>query len=106
MTLASVRFDVATPDLRPAVVLDRATDVAVNGLSAQGNPQARSVLRFVETEDALVSAPRLLTPAAVFLQVEGAQSRNITLDAGDLSKVATPVVFEAGARKKAVKLRG
>jgi hypothetical protein len=106
LTLNSVRFDVVTPDLRPAVVLDHAADVAINGLSAQGNTEAKSVLRFVETEDALVAAPRVLTPAAVFLQVEGAKSRAITIDGGDLSKAATPLAFEAGADKTAVKLRG
>ena len=106
LTLASVRFDVVKPDLRPAVVLHRAADVAIDGVSAQGNPEAKSMFRLVETEDALVTAPRVLTPAAVFLEVEGSQSRNIVIDGGDLSKAATPVTFEAGAEKGAVKLRG
>ncbi|MGP8243065.1 MAG: glycoside hydrolase family 28 protein [Bryobacteraceae bacterium] len=106
LTLNNVRFDVVKPDLRPAVVLDHAADVAIGGLSAQGNTEAKSVLRFVETQDALVTAPRVLTPAAVFLQVEGAQSRGITIDGGDISKAATPLALEAGADKGAVKLRG
>jgi hypothetical protein len=88
------------------VVLHRAADVAIDGVSAQGNPEAKSMFRLVETEDALVTAPRVLTPAAVFLEVEGSQSRNIVIDGGDLSKAATPVTFEAGAEKGAVKLRG
>jgi hypothetical protein len=105
LDLDKVRFDVVTPDLRPAVVLDHVTDVSIAGLSAQGNPEARSVLRFVETQDVLVTAPRVLTPAAAFLQVEGAASRAISIDGGDLSRAATPVVFEAGAGKEAVKVR-
>jgi hypothetical protein len=105
LDLDKVRFDVVTPDLRPAVVLDRVTDVSIAGLGAQGNPEARSVLRFVETEDVLVTAPRLLTPAAAFLDVEGAASRAISIHGGDLSRAATPVVYDAGAGKEAVKLR-
>jgi len=104
LTLNNVRFEVLQPDLRPAVVLDHVTDATLGCLSAQGNPQAKSVLRFVETRDVLVTAPRVMTPAAVFLQVEGAASQGITIDGGDLSKAATPVAFEAGAGKPAVKL--
>ncbi len=105
LTLNSVRFEVVKPDLRPAVVLDHVTDAALSGLSAQGNAEAKSVLRFVDTQDALLTAPRVLSPAAVFLQVEGAASQAITIDGGDLSKAATPVAFDAGAAKQSVKLR-
>jgi hypothetical protein len=83
LTLNNVRFDVVKPDLRPAVVPDHVTDASINGLGAQGNPQATSVLRFIETQDVLLTASRVLTPAAVFLQVEGAASRGITIDGGD-----------------------
>jgi hypothetical protein len=106
LSLNNVRFDVQKADLRPAVVLERATDVALSGLSAQGNTEAKSVLRFTDTQDALVTAPRVLTPAAVFLAVEGAASQAITVDGGDLSKAASPVAFGSGASKDAVKLRG
>ncbi len=106
LTLNNVRFDVVKPDLRPAIVLDRVTDATLGGVNAQGNPEAKSVLRFIDTHDVLVTAPRVLTPAAVFLQVEGAASRGITIDGGDLSKAKTPLALEAGAGKDAVKLRG
>lgn len=105
LSLDNVRFEVEKPDLRPAVVLDHVVDVALNSLSAQGNAEGKSVLRFVETQDALVTAARVLTPTAVFLGVEGAASRGITIDGGDLSKAAAPVAFESGASKEAVKVR-
>jgi len=105
LTLNNVRFEVEKPDLRPAVVLDRASDVTLSGFAAQANPQAKSLLRFIDTQDTLVTAPRVLTPAAAFLEVEGAGSHAITIEGGDLSKAATKVVFEGGAAKDAVKLR-
>jgi hypothetical protein len=104
LSLNNVRFEVEKSDLRPAVVLDHVTDASLNGLSAQGNALAKSVLRFVEARDVLVSSPRVLTPAGVFLNVEG-PSRGIVVDGGDLSKAATPVAFEGGAAKGAVKVR-
>jgi glycosyl hydrolase family 28 len=104
LTLNNVRLEVTTPDLRPAVIFDHVADAAVNGLSAQGNPNAESLLRFIETRDVLLSAARVLTPAAVLLKLEGASSAGITIDDGDTSKAAKPLAFSGGATAKAVKL--
>ena len=105
LSLNNVRLDVEQPDLRPAVVLDHASDVAITSLNVQGNPQAASALRFIDSSDALISAPRLLTPGAAFLQVEGASSESITVDGGDISKSSKPLSFASGAAEKAVRLR-
>jgi hypothetical protein len=103
LTLNNIRFEVVEADLRPAVVLDRVSDVTATGMSAAGNKQSRSVFRLVNTRDVLIASSRVLTPAAAFLEVEGADSERITVDGGDLSKAETPVSFEAGARKDAVR---
>ncbi|HTI09080.1 MAG TPA: glycosyl hydrolase family 28 protein [Puia sp.] len=105
LTLHNVRFSMAEPDYRPAVIFDQVEDAAVNGLSAQGYKGAESLLRFIESRDVLLSALRVLTPVSIFLQVEGAGSNNIKVDGGDLSKVETPLAFKAGADPKSVKLR-
>src|SRR5262249_55950770 len=106
LTLNNVRFEAGSPDLRPALVFDHVEDAAINGLSAQGNPQAESLLRFIETKDALLSASRALAQSSVFLQVEGAASAGIKIDGGDLSKAKMRLAFINGAKKKAVELRG
>ena len=106
VTLQNVRFEVSTPDLRPAVIFDHVEDAAVNGLNVQGNPQAESVVRFIDSTHALLTATRVLTPAAVFLQLEGAATQAITIDGGDLSRAATPVTYKSGATPAAVKVRG
>jgi len=105
VSLSNVRFETATPDLRPAVIFDHVQDAAINGLSVAGNPQAESVLRFIDTQDTLMTATRLLSPAAVFLQAEGAENQSITIDGGDLSKAAQRLAFKDGAASTAVKLR-
>ena len=105
LTLHNVRFEVAKPDLRPAVVFDNVRDAAINGLSVQGNPDGESVLRFTGVQDALLSASRVITSAAAFLQLEGEQNANVTVDGGDISKAKAPVVFRDGADADAVKLR-
>jgi hypothetical protein len=105
LTLNNVRFEVATPDLRPAMVFDQVTDAAINGLGAQGNKDAGSVLRMIDTQDVLLTATRVLSPAGAFLSVEGAACSNIKIDGGDISKAGAPLSFAAGATKSAVKLR-
>jgi hypothetical protein len=105
LTLHNVRFTVASPDLRPAVVLDNVQDAAIHGLNVQGNSAAESVLRFTKVTDALLSASRVLTPAAAFLQLEGDANANIIVDGGDLTKAASPVTLKAGATHAAVKVQ-
>ncbi|MET3666217.1 glycosyl hydrolase family 28 protein [Caulobacter sp. 1776] len=106
LSLQNVRFQFSTPDQRPAVIFDRVTDAAINGLSVQADPGAESALRFIDSQDVLVSAARVLTPTPAFLQVEGAESASIKVDGGDIARAATPVVLRNGSRRAAVRLRG
>jgi Glycosyl hydrolases family 28 len=105
LTLQNIRFQIATPDLRPALIFDHVQDAAINGLSVQGNPSAESALRFIDSKDVLLTAPRLLTPAAIFLQAEGAGNEHITIDGGDISKAQKPLVLKDKATSNAVKIR-
>jgi polygalacturonase len=105
ITLQNVRLQMSSPDLRPAVIFDHVEDVAVNGLSVQATPAAESALRCINSKQILLTAPRLLSPAAVFLQLEGVENENIKIDGGDVSKAATALAFKDGATKKAVQLR-
>ena len=106
LTLNNVRFEVKEPDLRPAVMFDHVEDAALFGLSVQGNPQAESVLRFIDSKQALLTAPRVLTSSGPFLQLEGESSEGIIVEGGDLSKSSSAVAFKNGAPEKSVKLRG
>ncbi len=105
LTLSNVRFEVAGPEARPAVVFDHVSDASINGFNVQGTKEAESTLRFIGTSDTMLSASRLLSPASIFLQVEGADSHGITIDGGDISKAKTALSLKAGARNGAVNLR-
>ncbi len=104
LRLNNARFDVAAPDLRPAVVFDHVDDAAMNALSAQGNAEAESLLRFTDARDALLTACRALTSCKAFLDVEGQASSHITIAASDLSKATKPLLFGRGAGGQAVRL--
>jgi len=105
LTLHNIRLEVTNPDLRPAVVFENVEDAGVNGLSANGNPKADALLRLTDSRDIYLSACRVLTPAAAFVHTEGAASRGITIDGGDVAKAANVVSFGSGASNDAVKVR-
>jgi hypothetical protein len=105
LTLQNVRFEYDQPDARPAIILDNVQDASINGLSAKGSP-GNELLRFIHSKDILLTATKLQTPAATFLRVAGASSEGIIVDGGDLRKAGQKVLFENGAGKESVMLRG
>jgi len=105
LTMNNVRFELAKPDARPAVVFDHVNDAAVHGLSVEGSKEAESALRFIESSDVLLTAARVVASANVFLQVEGPATKAITIDGGDFSRASSAIAVRAGASQQAVKLR-
>lgn len=98
ITMTNIRFEVKTPDLRPAVVFERVEDASISDCAAQGNSQAESVLRFIDSRQILVSSPRLLQAAASFLRVEGPASSGIIIEGGDLTRAKQPLELAEGGR--------
>lgn len=105
LTLDNVRFEVNTPDLRPAITFDHVEDAALYGLNVDGNKEAESVLRSINSKQALLPASRVLTPSSTFLQLEGEENEGIIVEGGDLSKASSKVAFKNGASEKSVMLR-
>jgi len=105
LTLQNIRFQVSSTELRPALIFDGVQDATIQSLNVESNATAESALRFINTQDVLVTAPRMLSPTAVFLQVEGLSNQRIKIDGGDISKAATPLAFKNGADKSVVRLR-
>ncbi|HET9571577.1 MAG TPA: glycosyl hydrolase family 28 protein [Bacteroidales bacterium] len=105
LTLNNVYFQLKNPDFRPAVILDNVIGANLTNLNMDGNAKAESTMRFVNSQDILVSSPRITTPAATFLQVEGAKNSNITIEGGDLSKATLPLTFAKEAKANTVMLR-
>jgi hypothetical protein len=88
LTLDNVRLDLASPDLRPAIVCDDAEDVQVAGLRAAGNPKSDCLIRLRNTRDALIRGCSVLNDVALFLVLDGAATQKILLDGNDLRRAA------------------
>ena len=105
LTLQNVRFEYDQPDARPAIIFDNVQDATINGLSAKGS-STNELLRFINSKDVLLTATKVLTPAATFLRVEGPSSEGITIDGGDLRKTGQALVVANSAPKESVRIRG
>lgn len=105
LTLNNVRFEVETADLRPALILDHVHDVAMTAVAVQGNAEAESALRFIDAQQVLLTAPRVLEQAKVFLRVEGAGNSGILVNGGDLTRAGEVVALADGAQESAVRVR-
>jgi hypothetical protein len=104
LTLQNVRFTYEQPDARPAIIFDNVEDASINGLSVMGSA-GNEVLPLINSKDVLLTATKILTPAALFLKIEGAESSGIIADGGDLRKANQKTIFDQGALKDAVTLR-
>jgi hypothetical protein len=104
LTMRSVRLEVASADLRPAMVFDHVENASVVGLSAQGNPQS-PLLRFRDSRDALLSASQVTTPSRAFLEASGAATKGIVVDGGMIGKAARAVELANGAAADSVTVR-
>jgi len=102
LALEGVRFDLARPDLRPAVVCDDAEDVEISGLRAQGNREAESLIRLRSTRGAFLHGCRPLGEAGTFLRAEGRECRSITLAGNDLHAAPRATETAAGASRESV----
>jgi len=105
LTINGARFETATPDLRPALVLDHVTDATVSDFSLQADAAVESALRFIDSQDVYLRGTRLLSETTVFAQVEGGDTRNIRIEGGDIAKAEKPLAFVRGAKDDAVNLR-
>ena len=102
LALSNVRFDLASPDLRPALVCDDAEDVDISHFRAHGNRRAESLIRLRATRGAFIHGSRPSADVATFLRVQGKDCREISLAGNDLGRVGTPVQTAEGAAKNAV----
>ncbi len=103
--LQNVRFEYEEKDSRPAMIFDNVEDATIIGLKAKGSEDSE-LIRFINSKDILLTATKLLTSSPIFLLVEGSDSRDITIDGGDIKKAKQSLVLDRGALKTAVTMRG
>ena len=91
LKMSNVQLRFAAADLRPAVVCDDVQRVAIDGLDAACSPDGTPVLRLAQVRGALIRGCAPADPIETFLQLEGAQSRDVFLTGNDLRRAKQAV---------------
>jgi hypothetical protein len=97
LLLENITFDLASADLRPALVCDDVQDLELAGFRAQGSPGAESLVRLRDTRGAFIHGSRPLNEVETFLRVECPTSGEILLSGNDLRKAQKTVKVANGA---------
>jgi hypothetical protein len=105
LSLNNIRFDLAGPDLRPAITCDDVEDLDLAHVRTTASAEAESLIRLRSTRDALVQGCRPLGQAGTFLRAEGHTCRDITLVGNDLHRTRKAVELADGTDVGSVKVR-
>ncbi len=103
LALSNVRFELAGPDARPAVVLDDVEDFSLANLRARGGPDAEALVRLRGVRQAFIRGCSVSRNAPVFLRVEGSSSAGILLSGNDLRGARSAVELAASVDPKGVR---
>ncbi len=102
ISLRDVTFDLASDDLRPALICDDVQDLELDGLRAAGSPGAESLIRLRDMRGAFIHASRPLNEVQAFVRVEGAASGDILLAGNDLRNARRAAETAEGAMEGGV----
>jgi len=104
LVLSNVRFDLASPDMRPAIVCDDVDDLDLSDFQAEGNEKADSLVRVQQTRRVFIHGSHPLNAIGTFLRIEGTESRAIGLNGNDLRLAKRATELGGAAPKDAVEL--
>lgn len=102
LVLNNVQFDLAKPDLRPAIVCDDLEDLDLSDFRADGDSKAECLIRLEQARGAFIHGSRPRNAIGTFLQVEGDKSRHIGLTGNDLRRVERMAELRPGVSPKAI----
>jgi hypothetical protein len=101
LRLENVTFDFASPEFRPALVCEDVKDLELVNFRAVGNAESELV-RLKDTQGAYIHGCRSLGESARFLEIQGAASEGILVQANDLRASGQAYAVSTGAKEKAV----
>jgi hypothetical protein len=87
LSLHNVRFDLAAPDLRPALICERVEDLELQNFRAAAQAEAECLARLSKVRRVNIANSRPLSPVRDFLQLEETPSGEVLLNGNDLRMV-------------------
>jgi len=87
LSLHNVHFDLAAPDLRPALVCDNVEDLELQSFRAAAHTEAEWLVRLIRVRRANISNSRPLGPVRDFVQLEQTPPGELLMNGNDLRLV-------------------
>lgn len=87
LSLHNVRFDLAAPDLRPALICEGVEDLELQNFRAAAHSEAECLARLIKVRRVNIANSRPLSPVRDFLQLEETPSGEVLLNGNDLRMV-------------------
>jgi polygalacturonase len=100
--LRNVELIAEKPDFRPAVFCEDVEDVVIAGLETANPAPQNPVIALQDARRVFVQGSRAPENAEVYLRVEGAGSKQISVTGNDLSEAKNAVQLDEGALRGAV----
>ncbi len=102
LSLNNVRFELASQDLRPALVCDDIEDLELSNFQADGGANSESLIRLQGARRVFIHGSRPLSEVGTFLRVEGGGTTDVGLAGNDLRLARKPFESAAGAAQSSV----
>jgi polygalacturonase len=108
-TVSGLHLSYEREDVRPALVIDDASEVRLDGLEAATSQHAEAIIVLENVNTLLVSGSRASTPGSAFVKLVGTHNAAVSMIGNDLSMLrsvtvpaapAPEVVFSASNRLK------
>jgi len=94
LTMENIQCRVRNADPRPAFIFDDVHNAWLNNFQASVPSMENPILKLVGSSDVLVSGFRAQESIPLFMQVEGANTKNIDIRSNNLEKVLKKVSFD------------
>jgi len=103
LVLENFRFNLRSPDARPAMVFDDCHQVRVDNFTVDKPSNDQPIIRLIQSTGIFCSGYQSTGPVSKFLRVEGAKSSDIKLAGNDFSGVKKVVELGVGCKPGMVK---
>ncbi|HCI55360.1 MAG TPA: hypothetical protein DFI01_05480, partial [Bacteroidales bacterium] len=97
------RFNLNSPDARPAIILDDCHNIRLNNFSVAKPAGNQPLLRLIQSTNILISGYQPVESVSIFLMAEGENSSGIKLTGNDFSGVNRVIQLSKGCKSSSVK---
>lgn len=102
ISIKDAKLIAASPDARPVIIAEDVEDLVIGGLQSVAPAEGQPVLQLKDVTEAFLTSHRAPCGTAVFLELSGERTKDVSLVGNDLSRAEKAVTYTRGATKLAL----